>query len=438
MEEKRKIKIGVFGLGRGSVFTGFGSYPINFEVVALCDKNEERMLKVKEKGNLQSASTYTDFDEFIKHPGMEAVFLHNYFHQHAPFAIKAMRAGKHVFSDCTAAGTLAEAVELCEAVEETGMIYMFGENHGFQKTGLEIKRLYDAGEIGEVMYAEGEYNHPTTGVDKTKGRPSSDGPFHWRMWHPTTYYCTHAMGPLMYFTGLKPVEVNARSLLLRGPDRIPHVNGLRKSIKDSGGSVMMVTMSNGAIFRLFGTGIPGHCNSFRLHGSRGAMEMVHGPGYFGPGQLRIWHEPLHATPGVPLDRTYWPEWPAFASQANKYINHHQGGDFWCAYFFAEAIRSGAPVPYDVYDGCAMSAVGICGWKSALQGGVPVEIPDFRDKASRDKVRNDRTSPFLDENGNVPEGNVWIKNTLRDVTLESQIADVKEAYEFNVGHYFGTK
>ncbi|MBQ3888622.1 MAG: hypothetical protein II738_02635, partial [Clostridia bacterium] len=141
------------------------------------------------------------------------------------------------------------------------------------------------------------------------------------------------------------------------------------------------------------------------------------------------------TPGVPLDRTYWPEWPEYVSQANKFIAHHQGGDFWAAYFFAEAIRSGAPVPYDVYDGCAMSAVGICGWKSALQGGVPVAIPDFRDKASRDKVRNDRTSPFLDENGNVPEGNVWVKNTIRDVTLEQQIAEVKEAYEYNVRHYF---
>ena len=433
MEEKRKIKIGIFGIGRGAVFINYRNDPINFEIVALCDKDEPRMLTVKQRYGLgDSTKTYTDFDEFIKNPEIEAVLLHNYFHEHAPFAIKALKAGKHVMSDCAAIGTLGEGVALCEAVEQSGKVYMFGENHGFQKAGLEFKRLYDAGEIGEVMYAEGEYNHPTTGKAPTSYR-LADGPFHWRGWLPSTYYCTHAMGPLMYVTGRKPVSVNARSICLEDYNAHTRDVGLI-SFRDSRCAANLVTMDNGAVFRIFGTGCPGHSNSYRYHGTHGAMEMVHGPGYFGPGEIRVWHEPHHCKPGIPCERKYYPEWPAYNAQAQRWIAHHQGGDFWMAYFFAEAIRSGAPVPYDVYDGCMMSAVGICGWKSALNGGNEVHIPDYRDKADRAKVKDDFEMPVLDENGKIKPGYTWIKNTIRDVTLEHQIEEAKRCYEFNKGYY----
>lgn len=52
---------------------------------------------------------------------MDAVVLANYANEHAPFAIKAMRAGKHVFSEVLPVQTIKEAVELIETIEETGM-----------------------------------------------------------------------------------------------------------------------------------------------------------------------------------------------------------------------------------------------------------------------------------------------------------------------------
>ena len=47
----------------------------------------------------------------------------------------------------------------------------------------------------------------------------------------------------------------------------------------------------------------------------------------------------------------------------------------------------------------MSAVAIYGWRSCLENGRVYNIPDFRDKAQRDAVRNDDLTPFPDENGN---------------------------------------
>jgi len=69
-------------------------------------------------------------------------------------------AGKHVMSECIACKTLGEGVALARAVERSGRIYMFAENYAYFAYVQEMRRLYRAGEIGEVRYAEGEYNHP--------------------------------------------------------------------------------------------------------------------------------------------------------------------------------------------------------------------------------------------------------------------------------------
>ena len=46
------------------------------------------------------------------------------------------------------------------------------------------------------------------------------------------------------------------------------------------------------------------------------MEITRGPGYFGPGQVRVWHEPWDCPEGVPTERTYVPDWPEHADLAH--------------------------------------------------------------------------------------------------------------------------
>ncbi|MBO5270157.1 MAG: Gfo/Idh/MocA family oxidoreductase [Clostridia bacterium] len=73
----KKIKVGIFGLGRGS--SNFDSFLQNdADIVAVCDMNEERLEKAREK--LGDLALYKDFDSFIEHPGLEAVLLCNFFH----------------------------------------------------------------------------------------------------------------------------------------------------------------------------------------------------------------------------------------------------------------------------------------------------------------------------------------------------------------------
>lgn len=379
---KKQIKVGVVGVGRGLDFARSAASLNGVELVALCDTWESKLNQV---GRDLRVATYPNYERFLEHE-MDAVILANYFHQHAPFAIRALQAGKHVMSETACNGTLAEGVALCRAVELSGKVYMLAENYAYTRFSQEMRRLYRTGEIGTAAYAEGEYNHPMSVADRTR---IASGVDHWRNWLPSTYYCTHALAPLVYITETLPVKVNALSI------SIPSVNeGMPR--RGDAGAVILCRMSNGAVFRLFGVVVPGHSNWYRLHGSRGAMELTRGPGYFGPEQIRVWHEEWNRSPETPSERTYVPDWPEYKDLAEK--AGHGGGDFWTTFHFARAIRSGEPPFLDVYRGVAMSSVGILAWKSALQDGAPFELPDFKDEASRSRFAADHWSPWPEDAG----------------------------------------
>ena len=55
---------------------------------------------------------------------MDAVILANYFHEHAPYAIKCFEKNIHVFSECISNGTMAEGVELLRAYEKSNSVYL--------------------------------------------------------------------------------------------------------------------------------------------------------------------------------------------------------------------------------------------------------------------------------------------------------------------------
>lgn len=382
----RKIRVGVIGVGRGQTF--MHQAPVaGMELVAICDTWKENLQKV---GKQYKIPTYTDYDKFLEHD-MDAVVLANYFHEHAPFAIKALAAGKHVMSECAACSTLAEGVELCRAVEKSGKIYMFAENYPYTAFSQEMARLYKAGEIGRVLYAEGEYNHPGS-FEWAMG--ISPGAKHWRNNLPATYYCTHAMAPLMAITDTMPVRVNGFTAPLP-------VDSKRKRLwrqQDLGGIIMAV-MDNGAVFKLLQGGLPGHSIFYRLHGELGLMETGRGPGYWGPGSVRIVHEEYDCKPGQAPERIVYPQFPEWAKAATE--AGHGGGDFFTNYYFAQAIRTGKQPYLNVYRAVAMSVIGILAWKSVLNNGASYAVPDFTSEKSRRECENDRWRPMDLDDPNAP-------------------------------------
>ena len=381
MSEK-KIKLGVFGAGRGA-YLGKVARQVGFELVALCDVFEAQLNHARKGlGSDDVGITYyTDYNKFLQHE-FDAVILANYATQHAPAAVKALKAGKHVMSECMAMLTMGEAVELAEAVEESGLVYSFAENYPYSARNLEIARLVQSGEMGKFMYGEAEYVHPMS-VKSRVGLTS--GPEHWRSWMPVTYYCTHSMGPIMRITGTRPVRVNGFVVPHDFDDPLNQGAGLIKI--DDCMSILMCQMDNGAFAKIM------PCAKLRDHGTRvriccnrGTMEANQGTN----GQLRVRRMHLDWPDDQPETELYEPKFPEeFAEAATT---GHGGGDFFTCYFFGEAIRGHRPVDLDVYKAIDMSAIGILGYKSALQHGIPMEIVDFHDKKAREVFRGDNWNP----------------------------------------------
>ena len=395
-----KVRIGVIGAGRGAAYLRAAKLDIGLELVAVCDSSERRLASLDLPGGVLCLTDEAD----LLAQELDAVVIATYFDSHAPLAIRALQSGFHVLSEITANATLAEGVALCQAVEETGRIYMMGENSVYTDFNQAMARLYAEGEIGRVLYGEAEYNHPMPPETMLRLAP---GRGHWRNWLPSTYYCTHALGPLMAMTDTWPQTVNALSI------PAPELGPKEARINDPG-SVILCRMDNNAVFRLFGIRIPGHSNWYRLHGTGGGMENVRGPGYFGPGQVRVWHDSWNCPADQPTERTFVPEWPDHGAAAAAF--GHSGADFWVIHHFVEAVRSGKPPYLDVYRSVSMSSVGLLAWRSALAEGQPVAVPDFRDPDARNAFQDDHLRPGPD----VPAQEYLPSSIHGEITIEPEV------------------
>jgi len=375
---EKPIRIGVYGAGRGA-HLGAIAGTVGMDLVAVCDSFEPLLdsFRRRHAGDTR-LSYYHDYDRFLEHD-MDAVIVANYATEHAPAAIRALAAGKHVLSECMAMFTMAEAVQLVEAVETSGRVYFLAENVPFNAQCLEMTRLYRSGTMGRFLYGEAEYIHP--------GTPQSlaslvSGPTHWRNWIPASYYCTHSMGPVMMVTGTRPVQVNGFMVPYDDTDPMKTGSLSKKDIA----SILMCRMDNSALAKIM------PCASLRDHGyrirfccNRGTMEYNQGQP-----QLRVHHEPFDIEPPQEANSVYMPGFPEEFKQAAA--TGHGGADYFCNYHFAKAIREGSAPLIDVYKGIDMTSVGILGYRSALQGGVPLDVPDFRDRRIREEYRNDHWNP----------------------------------------------
>lgn len=372
----KKIRIGVMGAYRGTSMINYCKAADNAEIVAICDKWEEGLERQKAQNQGLDITYYTNFEEFIRHD-MDAVVLANYANEHAPFAIKAMKAGKHVFSEVLPVQHLKEAVELAETVEETGMVYAYGENYCYMPAPYEMRRLYREGKIGEFEYGEGEYVHNCESIwpSITYGDET-----HWRNNMFSTFYCTHSLGPLIHITGLRPVSVT-------GFEGHKNERGLRCGKKGGQFGIEMVELENGGIIKSIHGELYRNSIWYSVYGSKGRMESAReDAGLEDTGRIYVNADAYSGEYGKEQIDSYLP---------HRKLDHlcevfgHGGSDFYSIWNFVEKLRGNEEADIiDVYEALDMGLTGLCAYRSILKGGVPVEIPNLRDKAVRELYRHD--------------------------------------------------
>ena len=386
-----KIRIGIFGLGRGAYFIE-NFFANDSEVVAVCDKKQwkvDEAIKETEKFGGKAVG-YSNFDEFIEHP-MDAVYLANCFNEHAPYAIKALEKGIHVLSECTANGTMAEGVALVRAARKSNAFYMLSENYPFMLFNQEMRRVYRGGTLGQLMYAEGEYNHPMNLYDADVQTSLRDSVTHWRCYIPSTYYITHSLGPLCYATAAKPVRVTAMPIFIPRPDDCVCPKRADRM------AVIMTQNDDASVFRVTGCATFGaHGNSYRICGTKGQIENLRGT----DGKIMLRYNDWEIPEGMNEVNSYYPE--LVDEDAEQIRNSgHGGGDFFVVRKFLEAIRTNTKPEMDELFATRLSSVAILAHRSLLAGGAPFDIPDFSLESDCVKYENDRATPFWSPDGTPP-------------------------------------
>ena len=372
----KKVKIGVLGAYRGSSMINYCKRVDDAEVVAICDKIPEALEAQRKNAEGLNITFYDNFEDFIKHD-MDAVVLANYANEHAPFAIKAMKLGKHVFSEVLPVQTMKEAVELIETVEETGMIYAYGENYCYMPAPYEMKKLYKQDKIGEFEYGECEYIHNCESIWPSITYGEKD---HWRNNMYSTFYCTHSLGPIIHMTGLRPV-------LVTGFEGTKNERNLRKGSKAGAFGIEMVTLENGGIVKSIHGSLYKDSIWYSVYGSKGRMEC--GREDAKEGHIYKIYVNADNFSGEYGDEKLESYNPTHGNEDKIEGFGHGGSDFYSMYHFVEKIKGNPDADIiEVYEAMDMFLPGMFAYRSILDGGVPKEIPNLRDKAVRELWRND--------------------------------------------------
>ena len=390
----KTIKFGVFGLGRGKSFFDYIRQN-NGEIVAVLEKDQRKINKVKDILS-KDCVRYDNFDDFINHAGLDAVLIANYFHEHTKYAIKALEKGVHVLSETTTNSTMAQGVELVRACEKSKAFFMLAENYPYMKFNQEMTRLYKGGTLGQILMAEGEYNHPVDLKDMDSMAYLRPYAKHWRCTLPASYYLTHSLAPLRVMTGSTPKRVSAFPICDGAGGKIKKRSELRFVSEYS----VSINIQNDdmSVFRVCGcAGYGGHGNSYRLNCTKGSVENVRGT----DGKIMLRYNDWEKPEGAEKNNFYMPEWAEeykeFAEKAG-----HDGGDFFVIREFMNCIREGRKPYMDEYFGTTIASVAILAHRSMLNGGQPFEVPDFRNEEDRKKWENDTLTPFYgSEDGSEP-------------------------------------
>ena len=141
------LRVGMVGLGLVSTshLKGYLSHP-RAEVIAICDLDEARALRFAEEHGIEEV--YTDYGDMLEGAEIDIVDIATPTYLHAPMALAAVQAGKHVHCEKPFCRFVGEGLQVCKAAAKAGVRVSVGETYVFTSAHQQARALIEAGEIG--------------------------------------------------------------------------------------------------------------------------------------------------------------------------------------------------------------------------------------------------------------------------------------------------
>ena len=342
---ERKVRVGIVGYGVcqfGAAF-GFQDHP-NVEIIAVSDLIADRREALMKA--CRCDKSYESLEVLVKDPKIEAVFVATDAPSHPRHCMDVLNRGKHVMTAVPAVfGSIEEAEKLLETVQKTGLKYMMAETSYFRADCYGMRRIYQAGGFGRLVYSEGEYYHyHAEPIDSFKG---------WRIGLPPLWYPTHSTAYYVGVTGKRFTSVSCAGFNAGFPDCQPGANKYNNPFTDE--VALFQTSEGGSSRMLMCKGIHGLIvERGRVFGERGWMD---GTEYHGVANEipDIARPPL--PPGVPAG------------------GHGGSHGYLTDEFITSILADRAPL-VNIYEALAMTVPGIVAHQSAIKGGETLKVPQY--------------------------------------------------------------
>lgn len=357
--------MGIVGKRGQDFIPGLRSVP-GVQVVAFCDANPEVLHRVADRHDIPER--YPEFTDMLE-SDLDAVIVATPMHLHVPQSVAALREGKHILSEVTAAVSLEQCYQLVEAVRESGRKYMLAENYCYTKPNMMIRHMVRQGLFGEIYYAEGAYIHDCHAVQyDASGQPTWR--VTWQVGRRGCTYGTHSLGPILQWFDERVVTV---SCMGSGVHTVP-AHRMDDTV------TMLCQTESGALINIrldMQSHRPHNMTHYVLQGTKGAYHSARRPGE----PDLIWIEGRSPGPQTWQDLAeYEPEflpepWRSLGEEATR--SGHGGGDYFVVRDFVQSILDDRTPPIDVYRALDFTLPGLISEESIARGGVPLPVPDPR-------------------------------------------------------------
>jgi len=362
------IRVGFVGAGwMGTAQMHRLSQRDDVVIAALCERSEERGLEVLGELGLSPDILVTDYDKIVNNPNIDAVWLVSPNSFHAPQAIAALQAGKHVFSEKPSATTFADHLKQVELAKANPHLRTFVDYILYFDTFEQnLRERIAQGDYGTVTQIQVNYRHPVNIVGNKVWKLKRD-----IMGDAIGMGINHALSVMVLAmeSQAKPVSVYATSMptQVRGFEADPIWN-------------IQVAFDNGASGFCFGNidSTNGYDAYHSIYGTQGGL--IFDSLLDRPQKVRTWSQDVADGKWIyPLDAERCERegvkelaWPADTTTPDSGdVIEHQTGE--CVGHFIDCIKNQTASPLSFDNSAIIAEVGWAAQVSAITH-QPVALP----------------------------------------------------------------
>ena len=169
----------------------------------MCTRTPGRLQEVANRFGVKH--TYTDYNELLKNPDIDAVSITTMWDQHVGPTLAALQAGKHVFLEKPMASTVADCNAIVEAANKARGYFMVGHICRFNPRYAAAKAAIAEGRIGKIVSMYARRNLPrwvVSDILNKIGPIIGDG--------------VHDTDLMLWFSGAKVISAYAQTLNVTG------------------------------------------------------------------------------------------------------------------------------------------------------------------------------------------------------------------------------